>query len=445
MTMKISSRLLSCLGSPNSKIPLAVKDIFNSAGYTYYSYNAGGQIEAKDRLFDEVSTGAVWLYGIPLYKKIIDKTLFKAFNISPSVDYRIVKDKDYLKKAIDYSPDKTIKQEIINAGRNLKTTRNLNLIKFALSLGFTMASYFALTKAKQYMTKKNIEKEFLKKQSKETFKPYENIKTAKSTVFTEFKKHNGNSLNSSFGSLKTLSDFSQEFILNPVKNMFILDCAISGQRIINSRNKEERKEYMQKEGAFLFFVYGADKLIRKGINLFSDKILKTPIDLDADFYNSDLAQNILKNDEIKKNIQESINKFSKNANSNEIYDFILKNQNHPIVETAKKSGIISVTKNGNSIDTRKFIDIKQMQNMVKSLEKFIKAGSSSKNINSYLSKIKILKVISTVLNIGICCTALGFIVPRMIYKNRQKEQNGSIAFSVQKEYEKNLKNNGNIN
>ena len=75
MSMNIGSKLVSKLGSPNSRIPLAAKDIFNSAGYTYFSYDAGGKIEGKDRLVDEVGTGALWLFGIPTYKKLIDKLI----------------------------------------------------------------------------------------------------------------------------------------------------------------------------------------------------------------------------------------------------------------------------------------------------------------------------------------------------------------------------------
>ena len=98
--MNISSQIVSKLGSPNSKIPLAVKDVCNSAGCTYFSYNAGGEVEGKDRLVDEIGTGALWLFGIPTYKKILDKTLFKAAKVDPNIDVRILKNKSYLEKAI---------------------------------------------------------------------------------------------------------------------------------------------------------------------------------------------------------------------------------------------------------------------------------------------------------------------------------------------------------
>ena len=152
--MNISSQLVSKLGSPNSKIPLAVKDLCNSAGCTYFSYDAGGAIEGKDRLIDEVGTGALWLFGIPTYKKLIDKTLFKKAGLDPAVDVRVLKDGAYLKKAIENAPTDTIKKSLTDAGKNLGKTKSLNIAKFSIAMGLTMLSYFGLTKFKQEMTKR---------------------------------------------------------------------------------------------------------------------------------------------------------------------------------------------------------------------------------------------------------------------------------------------------
>ena len=164
--MNIGSQIVSKLGSPNSRIPLAIKDICNSASCTYFSYNAGGEIEGKDRLVDEIGTGALWLFGIPAYKKLIDKTLFKGAKIDPNIDVRILKDESYLKKAIENAPTEEIKNTLKNATKNIGKIKKLNIAKFGLSLGLTMLSYFGLTKYKQAMTKKNIEKEFMLKQMK---------------------------------------------------------------------------------------------------------------------------------------------------------------------------------------------------------------------------------------------------------------------------------------
>ena len=435
MSMNIGSKLVSKLGSPNSRIPLAAKDIFNSAGYTYFSYDAGGKIEGKDRLVDEVGTGALWLFGIPAYKKLIDKTILKKAGISPEVDVRILKDNDYLKKAIENAPTPAIIKDLKKAGANIPKTKALTILKFGMSLGLTMLSYFALTKFKQNMTKKNIEKEFLAKQIEsqpQTLSPY----NKENPIFSDFTIINKQQKNPSFGS-SNLSRVAESIVLNPINNMFILDTCISGERLSSARTKGEFAEYGIKEGSFLFFVYVADKLIKKGIETASEKILKSPIKLDAKFLSTNLAENILKQKSLQDEIKEFSKKFGKNCDTNALYEYIFKNQNSTVVEAAKSSGIISTIKTG-QIDTRKYIDVKKMQELAENLQKFISSSTNSNNTKSYLNKIKALKVGSTMLNIGVCCLFLGYVVPKMMYDYRKKHQNGKNDFHVKTEYEKEL-------
>lgn len=432
--MNIGSQLVSKLGSPNSKIPLAAKDVFNCAGYTYFSYDAGGSIEGKDRLVDEVGTGALWLFGIPAYKKLIDKTIFKKAGISPDVDVRILKDKNYLKKAIENAPSQEIVKDLKKAAANTNKTKALTMLKFGLSIGLTMLSYFGLTKFKQNMTKKNIEKEFLQKQKekKDTLTPYNN----ENPIFSDFTSKPKAQNTPSFGS-SAIAKVAESIVLNPINNMFVLDACISGERLSNARTKGEFAEYAIKEGSFLFFIYGADKIIKKGIESASEKFLKSPIKLDANFLSSELAENVLSNKSLQEEVKEFGKKFGKNCDTSALYEYIFKNQNNTVVEAAKKSGIISTIKTG-KIDTRKYIDAKQIQKLTDDLQTFINSSKNAKDIKSYLNKIKALKVGSTILNIGICCFALGYIVPKMMYDYRQKHQDGNNDFHVKTEYEKEL-------
>ncbi len=440
MAANIGSQLVSKLGSPNSRIPLAVKDIFNSAGYTYFSYDAGGSIEGKDRFVDEVGTGALWLFGIPVYKKLIDKTIFKKAGISPEVDVRVINDKNYFQQALKNAPDKKIFQELKNAGKNASKTKQLTLLKFVLSLGLTMASYFALTKFKQNMTKKNIEKEYLKEHSASP--KNDNILNScnfsDSPVFSEFSSYK--KYTPSFGSAALVKQ-AEEFMLNPIKNMLLLDMCISGERLANSRTDGEFKEYAIKEGSFLFFVYGADKIIKKAIDKISNVLFKCPIKLDTKFLTSDLAEKILSKNEL----QEEIKNFSKTFNSNKdntaIYDFIFKNPDNIIVKAAKQSGLIQTIKDSDGnlkTDTRKYINTKQIKDLVQNLTDFINFGSKAKDKNAYLNKLKALKVGTTLLNVAICCFSLGYLVPKIMYNYRQKNQNGKNDFHVKTEYEKEL-------
>lgn len=431
MAINLGSKLIHQLGSTNSLIPLATKEVFDSAGQTYFSHKAGGKIEAKDRLVDEVGTGALWLFGIPTFKKLIDKTIFKKAGISPEIDTRIIKDNNLLQKAIKNAPTEEIANELKKAGNNISKTKGLNCLKFGLSVGLTLVSYFGLTKFKQNMTKKNIEREFLQKQIQKTPPCYET-----SPIFDEIQLSKKNKSNPSFGSSAVIKA-AENIMLDPIKNMMVLDGCISAERLSHSRTKGEFAESAIKEGSFLFFIYGAGEVIKKGIEVGAKKFFNAPINLDAKFLSSDLAEKILTDKTTQKDIFEFAQKFGKNAKTEDLYEFILKNQNHAVVSAGKKSGIISTIKNG-KIDTRKFIDEKEIQKLSDDLISFINSSKNTKSIKNYLEKVKSFKIISTILNIGVCCLSLGYIVPKAMYTYRMKHQNGKTDFHVKTEYEKEL-------
>ncbi len=446
MISEIAPKLVSKLGSTDSKIPLGIKDTFNSAGYTYFSYDAGGGVEGKDRFVDEFGTGAIWLFGIPLYKKIVDKTIFKFAKISPEADVRVVKDKKYLNLSIKHAPTDEILKDLKTAGKNIGKTKALTLAKFGISMALTMLSYLGLTKLKQKMTRLNIEKEFNENMKssglQEKTNELKNIPVnKKSGVFSEFENFSSSKkskYNPSFGSgIKT----AEEFILNPVKNMILLDVGITGERLSTARTEGEFKEYGIKEGSFLFFVYCAGELIKKSLETASQKLFKIPVALDAQLLSSDFAKDILTNNEMQKEIKNFSAKFTKNTDNSELYKFLFNNQNHTVVNAAKKSGIISTVKTKDDqikIDTRKYIDPDKINQLVKNLEDYIKFGKKSKDINKYLDKVRILKVAATVLSIGASCLSLGYLVPKYMYEFRHKQQDGNRDFHVKTEYEKEL-------
>lgn len=444
MTLDFGSKLVSKLGSPDSKIPLGIKDTFNSTGYTYFSYGAGGSVEGKDRFVDEVGTGAIWLFGIPFYKKLVDKTIFPRLGISPDIDVRVVKDKKYLNQAIKSAPNDEILQELKYAGKNVGKTKALALAKFGISMGLTMLSYFGLTKLKQKMTRLNIEKEFNEKMKAAslTEQPDKNGSANKKpdifADFTQFGNTKKSKNNPSFGSAAKVAE---EFMLNPVKNMIILDVGITGERLSNARTDGEFKEYAIKEGSFLFFVYCADKLIKQGLETASQKFLKMPISLDAQFLSGNMAEDILKNKEMQNQVKDFGRQFAENKDTNKLYEFIFKNQNHTVVKAAKESGIIETVtdKSGNiKIDTRKYIDPDKMKELAKNLDDYIELSKNSTAIKKYLNKVRNLKVASTFLSIGACCFSLGYLAPKYIYESRHKRQDGSSDFHVRTEYEKEL-------
>ena len=75
------------------------------------------------------------------------------------------------------------------------------------------------------------------------------------------------------------------FMFDPVKNLFIVDAGITGERLIASRTKTEFAETAIKEGSLLFFLYVAGRYVQQGIEKISEKFGK-PIELHAEVLSS---------------------------------------------------------------------------------------------------------------------------------------------------------------
>ena len=167
----ISNSIISTLGNPSSLVPLAIKDTLNSSGITYFSYDAGGHLEGKDRFIDEFGTQIIWLFGLPFFKKIADKTFYKMKGLSPKVDVRVAKSQDHVNFA------KTVLQgsqaeeaqgalsAIDNAVKRLPEFKKLFYSKFSLATILTFISYYTLTKYKQKLTEKAVINEYMQQKA----------------------------------------------------------------------------------------------------------------------------------------------------------------------------------------------------------------------------------------------------------------------------------------
>lgn len=198
------------------------------------------------------------------------------------------------------------------------------MTKFVVSTALTIASYAGLTKYRHYKTRKDAEKEILaemakEKQNKDTFAytapastAFNNVKLKKQTSFT--------------GSI-------QEFMYNPVKNLMILDGAITAERLAESRNKQELLGYTIKEGSVWLFMYFASKPIQKFLEQAAEKNKKKPasIDLDARVIESKELKEAFENGKLT----ESSKKVLSLKTHEELLDFIHNNPDDFVVQMAK--------------------------------------------------------------------------------------------------------------
>lgn len=434
-----ASKIYSTLGNNNSLVPLAIKDVANSLGLTAGSYITGDKLEGKDRLIDEFGTQAIWLFGIPAYKKLLDLTLYKALKIDPKFDARNLSQKriKLLEKSLQYA-DNSIKDSIKQASKNTKFTKNLALTKFAVATLLTIASYAGLTKYRHNKTRKAAEKEILAEMQRDK------------VAFSYTKPENKPAFNG-IGKQPSFTGGVNDFMFNPVKNLMILDASITTERLSNSRNKQEFVGYTIKEGTFWAFMYFASKPIQKFFEKSVENNKKKPasIDLDARVIESKELENAFKNGELKSSVQKVLNIQTQEG----LLDFIHNNPNDFTVKMAKMSDILPTLKNASqadNVDYRQFIDLDEFKGVAEKLNKlngkfdeFKATDATDKTIEAFLKNVKKLKRASILKNIGICIGVLGVLAPAVMVAIRKFGKNND-AFQVKEDLKKQMAFNGKI-
>lgn len=419
---------------------MAIKDIANSVGLTAGSYITGDKLEGKDRFLDEFGTQAIWLFGIPAYKKIIDLTLYKALKIDPNFDVRNFSKKrnKLIDKTIKYA-DSSIKESIKNAAKNPNFSKNLAVSKFVVSTALTILTYTGLTKYRHNQTKKAAQKEILAEMQLENQNNKDKFlytKPANKTAFQGVQKSNKQ---------PAFTGGISEFMYNPVKNLMILDGSITGERLAESRNKQELIGYAIKEGSFWAFMYFASKPIQKFLENRAEKNNTKPvsIDLDARVIESKELEKAFKDGTLAK----STNKVLKLESYDSMLDFIHNNPDDFVVQMAKKSDILPTLKNAtqaDNVDYRQFIDYDEFQGVASKLQKLSKkfeafkaTDAKDKTLEAFLKNVKKVKRGSILLNIGACIGALGILAPALMIAMRKfdKENQG---FQVKEDLKKEM-------
>ena len=403
-----SEYIYSKLGSNASLLPLAVKDLANSTGLTAGSYITGKDVEGKDRFIDEFGTEAIWLGGIPFFKKFTDLTFYKLLGIDPKFDVRNLKNKDILAKAIEKAPTEEIKQSIIKISKNPKYTKNLAIAKFAFSTLAAIATYAGLTKFRQHYRLEEAKEELKEKaQNKQPSAKTSNLMQQK--VPQAFAPVHS----SKKGKDVSFSGALQDFMFNPVKNLMILDGSITAERLASSQSQQELINYTIKEAGTWFFMYFAGSMIQKRL----ENKAKVPIKLDSMIIESKELKQAFKDNSIKTSLDAYEKVIKDTSKEIDIYNFIHENPDNFIVKMAKQSKLIKTLKKSDKIDTRAYIDITDFKNLKSNIEELYKKAPQD-NIDKYLKQVVKSKRISVLKNIGICIGALGVAVPALMIAMR---------------------------
>lgn len=470
-----ASAIYSTLGNNSSLVPLAVKDVANSLGLTAGSYVTGDSLEGKDRFLDEFGTQAIWLFGLPVYKKITDLTLYRALKIDPKVDVRMLKHPELLDKAIELSPyvvkqgarpkHDILKEGLIAMKNNPKFSKTLMVSKFGIATLLTIFSYASLTKYRHKKTREAAKKEILAQRQKEqAAKPFPFNKPSFSSFLNNRKNDNtpaAPSFTGMQGFMAKAGEKLQNFMFDPVQNLMIVDGTITTERLKDSRNKQEFIGYSIKEGATWAFMYFASKPIQKFLENRSVKKHNHSIDLDARVIESEDLRKAFAN---KAEFEKQMKAFPIKGSDVEIYEFLHKNPDNVVVKMAKKSDeIITLGASDNwlnkakkmlhlpyleiqdkdAIDTRRFLDIgdAEAKSGVKGIHTklnklYNEYLSSGKGLDEFLNMVKKHKRNAVKINLGSCVAALGVAVPLIMIGVRYLS--GNKDFQVKEDLEKEL-------
>lgn len=395
------AKIFSTLGDSNSLVPLAIKDFSATGGMTAGSFVTGKE-EGQDRFIDEMGTEVIWLMGIPAFKWLFDKTVFKWMKFDSKFDARNLKDKDIFEKIQQYAPDEKVKSGIEKISKNQKLFKNVTTAKFIVSTAMTIGSYIGLTKFKQKYTENKIRKNLIAE--------YEASKKQKK----EEEKKGGENV-----SFKGLGNVVETFAFSPVKNMWILDGAITGERLKDSRSPQEFIGYGIKEAFTLCFMYYAGDKIQQALENYAKKKHNKTIGLDAKVLEEGNLKKAFEDGSIAKALEEFKAANTSKAN---LYEFLHKNPDNMIVKTAKESGLIKLYKKTDKIDTRKYIDLEEIEGVNKKVEElysqYKKAIAEGETSDKFFASVKKLKRKSILTGIGTCMFALGVVTPGVMLLKR---------------------------
>ena len=414
------AKMFSILGNPNSLIPLAIKDASATAGMTAGSFVTGKE-EGVDRFIDEAGTEVIWLFGIPAYKKLFDKTVFKMLKFDAKFDPRNLKDRAVFEKIKEFAPTEEIKKNLEKIESKQKLFKGAAGAKFVISTAMTVLTYLGLTKFKQNYTEKKI----------------------KENLVAEHNSKKQQEENSSKGvSFKGLGSTLESFVFSPVKNMWLLDGCIAAERFTNSRSKQELYGYIIKEATFFTFMYLIGNQIQQTMETLAKKKHSKSIGLDARVLESEELKNAFENGSVEKSLKE----FGEAAGSDvKLYEFLHKNPDNFVVQTAKKSDLIEMYKKTDKIDTRKFIDLKEVKGVNESIKElygqYKKALANGETSEKFFAGVKKLKRGSILTNIGTCIFALGIFTPALMLLKR-KTEGEDMEFHTKKQIREQLIKDG---
>ncbi len=402
--------VISAIGNNSSIYPLIVRDcgieVPVKVGMTYYQNRSDKDIAylgAREKLVDEYAVSAVWLGGVPLIGKIADWAIKKS-GFNSDISSKLYKEEEFqgLKYNIEKFRDKAPKEvaELENALKNADKYRRCLAGKFLAQtiipvalMGWIIPKLIFKWTAYSKMKRNQQCGDKFEKQ------PQPVVQNTKQTS-PSFKGVN-------MGSLAELTD---------LQKLIMIDGGYAAGRVATARKRNEAYDIAFRMSGMMYLNYLFPKQLEKASNLFSEKILKTSMDLDVKLLADSDFISAVKNGQFE---------LPSSASPKDLVEFI---DNKPEAMFTKYANDFKKIKmlNEKVRDPRAYIDFKALGKFRDSLENFIKMTGNSAgdaeligSVEKFAKKAKAVKTTNILGNVVITSALLACGLPKLQFKFRE--------------------------
>lgn len=255
-------------------------------GRSTQSYKRGGIIELKERVFEELATSAIWLFGVKTFSKIISKGIKKVANIDINTDMLPSKLTQKTGFLASKRPDPLTK---LTSGSGKNYAKTIAGLKFGNILVSSVAAIYLVStvipKVNQARTKRLLEQEKQKKANKINGSKANNETTnnKQQTTSTQNVQQPNKTTDPKFkGGLDVVKSLAYNQENNDIYKMLTVDTGVTGGRALHARNKDEEIEILIRDVGSLPFYMATTPLILNGLAKHFNPKLNINTSLDAD-------------------------------------------------------------------------------------------------------------------------------------------------------------------
>ena len=412
------TNIISAIGNNSSIYPLLVRDccievpskILIARKENLKESKEKADDATRERFIDEYATSAIWLGGIPVTEKLVDKYISKK-GFNPSVNIKLFNqpqsslqtiEKNIEKfKNIDSEDVKNAVADLIKVKENKSVYEKLLTKKFiaataipTIIMGFVLPPLnFALTK---FIRKKREAKNNTKNQIRTNNYTF----TSKSPFFEPFSPAAGKNTSFTGSMTSTIAN------LRTVDKMAISDGGLTVGRVTTSRNKDEAWVNGFRMIGSMILNFVTPVYIAKALDKSANKIFGLNVNLDPI---------ILNDKDFIQAVKSGTVELPKSTKEKDILEFLDNNPKDLFSKFAQKLNKVTYLKSGYR-DPRKIVDIKDMAKFKQEFERFIQKAKETKNIEKFAKKAKYVKGINILANIGISSFLLAYVLPKAQYE-----------------------------